>query len=39
MAVDKKQNRKKTSEETIKALGNSIDECWNEVNNLPPKKD
>lgn len=38
MAADKKQNRKSPSEETIKALGNSIDECWNELNNLPPKR-
>ncbi len=34
----KKQNRKSPSEETIKALGNSIDECWNELNNLPQKE-
>ena len=27
MAADKKQNRKSPSVETIKALGNSIDEC------------
>ena len=38
MAADKKQNRKSPSEETIKALGNSIDECWNELNNLPQKE-
>lgn len=38
MAADKRQNRKSTSEETIKALGNSIDECWNELNNLPKKE-
>lgn len=38
MAADKKQNRKSPSEETIKALGNSIDECWNELNNLPKKE-
>lgn len=37
MAADKKQNRKRPSEETVKALGNSIDECWNELNNLPKK--
>ena len=38
MAANKKQNRKRPSEETVKALGNSIDECWNELNNLPQKE-
>lgn len=38
MAADKKQNRKSPSEETIKALGNSIDECWNELTKSPPKR-
>lgn len=38
MAADKRQNRKSPSEETIKALSNSIDEYWNELKNLSQKE-
>lgn len=37
MAADKKENRKRPSTEMAEILGNSINECWNELNNHLPK--